>query len=319
MTNYYLHKLIYSLLLVLIFLTSCNGQTKTQSQTKSASPIGQPKLIKNHFTDQYKVTAENIHCALQDKAGNLWFGTTADGVYRYDGKLFINFTMKDGLSSNGVSCILEDKSGNIWFGGDDGISRYNGKSFTSIPIIVSNSNNIYPSASFNKNSSTKNAVWSIMQDKNGTIWFGTNDGVYCYNGISFTRFLDNESIINKNGLNLKKVEALLEDKRGNIWFASWNREGVCCYDGKSLTNFKPNGDENFKRILEDKNGNLWFANRPKNVYRYDGKSFTDFTENEGIGGITAMLEDKAGNIWFGGDEDGGLWRYDGNTFTMFTA
>src|SRR5438309_2206917 len=147
-------KLLSSLLISLIFVTSCNGQNKTQSQkivseSKTIS-IGQPKMIKT----QGSGPADNVHCGLRDKAGNLWFGT--------------------------------------------------------------------------------------------------NDGVYCYNGTSFTRFLDNDSIINKNGLHLKRVEALLEDKYGNIWFASWDREGVCRYNGKSLTNFKPNGDETFKRILEDK-------------------------------------------------------------------
>jgi hypothetical protein len=29
-----------------------------------------------------------------------------------------------------------------------------------------------------------------------------------------------------------------------------------------------------------------------------------------------MIEDKKGNLWFGGD---GLCRYDGKTFTRFTA
>jgi len=46
-----------------------------------------------------------VHCGLQDKTGNLWFGTTGDGVYRFDGKLFTNFTMKDGLDTNQIQCI----------------------------------------------------------------------------------------------------------------------------------------------------------------------------------------------------------------------
>ncbi|MBK8495402.1 MAG: hypothetical protein IPL50_10485 [Chitinophagaceae bacterium] len=54
------------------------------------------KLIKA----QGSQTAENIRCMLQDKAGNLWFGSTGGGVYRYDNKSFTRFTVHDGLSSN---------------------------------------------------------------------------------------------------------------------------------------------------------------------------------------------------------------------------
>jgi ligand-binding sensor domain-containing protein len=54
--------------------------------------------------------------------------------------------------------------------------------------------------------------------------------------------------------------------------------------------------------------------------RYDGKSFTHFTEKDGLnsGNVYAMLEDSAGNIWFG-SVDAGACRYDGKTFTNFSA
>jgi ligand-binding sensor domain-containing protein len=34
------------------------------------------------------------------------------------------------------------------------------------------------------------------------------------------------------------VERILEDKAGNIWFGGRTNEGVYRYDGKSITNFK---------------------------------------------------------------------------------
>ena len=54
--------------------------------------------------------------------------------------------------------------------------------------------------------------------------------------------------------------------------------------------------------------------------RYDGKSFKQFTQKDGLGSLTVycMLEDKAGNIWFG-SADAGACRYDGKTFTNFSA
>ncbi|MCX6294449.1 MAG: histidine kinase, partial [Bacteroidetes bacterium] len=75
---------------------------------------------------------------LEDKNGDIWFGTRNHGVERYDGKVITNFSKKDGLGNNDVSCIFEDKNGNIWFGSDytgAGICSYNGKSFTNVTAI----------------------------------------------------------------------------------------------------------------------------------------------------------------------------------------
>ena len=66
---------------------------------------------------------ETIGCMLQDKSGNLWFGTYGGGVSKYDGKSFTTFTDKEGLANNTVLSLLEDKSGNLWFGTRFGICK----------------------------------------------------------------------------------------------------------------------------------------------------------------------------------------------------
>lgn len=327
MTKYYLHKPIYSLLLVLIFSTSCNGQTKLHSQTINQNetktiPIGQPKLINSQGTQQN----DNVHCGLQDKAGNIWFGTTGSGVYRYDGKLFYNYTVKEGLNSSAVWSILEDKSGNIWFGTSNGICRYDGKNIIPFPINdsirpIPNKNDFY------SDWAPKTTVWSMLQDKTGKIWFGTGDGVYCYDGINFKRFLNNDRVINKDSLQLKMVDCMVEDESGNIWFASGmlpGEEGVCFYDGKSITSSKPNGDSWIRYIVEDKKGILWFSGRARGNFIYDGKTFTKFTNKVGIG--NPLLVDTSGNVWFSGEErlstienEGGIWCYDGKVFKNYNT
>ncbi|MBK9357378.1 MAG: hypothetical protein IPN08_08340 [Bacteroidales bacterium] len=274
MTKYFLNKPIYSLLLVLIFLTSCNGQTKILPQTDSPSELkasltGLPKLPKTQGSNEY----QNVDCGIQDKLGNIWFGTTGEGVYRFDGKLFTQFTMKDGLSSNCVWSILEDKTGNIWFGTSNGICRFDGNKIISVPISfyirpVITDNSYYTEWS------TKNSVWSMLQDKSGKIWFGTGDGVYYYNGVTFTRLLANDNVINKDSLKLKLVSDILEDKNGNIWFASGmppGYEGFCRYDGKMIESFKPKNEGWIRNVVESKNGNLLLATRHYGVWTYDGK------------------------------------------------
>ena len=115
MRNYRLLKPIYTSLLALMILTACNGQTNAVSKTEKVDELQStlapaPKIKK----PQDKNTNKTIHCGLVDQQGNIWFGTTGEGVFRYDGKLFTQFTMKDGLSSNCIWSIMEDRSGTIW-------------------------------------------------------------------------------------------------------------------------------------------------------------------------------------------------------------
>src|SRR5688500_12575557 len=107
---------IFSLLLVSLFFTSCNGQAPTVQNEVVGEELSftskNTKLTKTQGTDEH----QNVHCMIQDKDDNIWLGTTGEGVYRYDGKEFTQFTENDGLSNNKVWSILEDKSGHIWFG-----------------------------------------------------------------------------------------------------------------------------------------------------------------------------------------------------------
>jgi ligand-binding sensor domain-containing protein len=197
-------KKYFSFLTILIFGVSCNGQTKKDlpeekvSESKMISADHQ-KFIKTQSLNN----GDNVHCSLQDKAGNLWFGTTADGIYNYDGKLFTQFTMTNGLNSNTVWCILEDKSGKIWIGTSDGVCLYNDNKFTKIQIAQSNDT-----------LSSKYDVWSIIQDKSGKLWFATGIGVYVFDGKSFTSFTVTEKVKEC----YFRIEKILEDKAGNFWF-----------------------------------------------------------------------------------------------------
>ena len=312
---------IYAFFLIVIFDCSCK---QNQSAIAQEDPL-RPKLIKTIGSPRYG----NVQCGLQDRAGNLWFGTTENGLYKYDGKSFSRFLVADGLISNNIFCMLEDRDGKIWIGTTAGLCLYDarlpdgqGKTFTKIEIPLPK--NLAP----NKSDLYRNSHWvfSIMQAKSGKLWFATIDGVYVYDGKSFTPFTITEAAGGFASSN-NNAEYILEDKAGNIWFGGRGNEGVFRYDGKSVTNIKLN--ELFQNgpkpkahnwawpQLQDKNGNIWFSNWG-GVYQYDGKSFTTFTSKDGLSGdmVTRIIEDKKGNLWFGG---AGLSRYDGKSFTRFTT
>lgn len=299
---------VFTLLTILLFGIACNGPVKKDLSNE----IGHPKLIKN-------IVNGSVSRFMQDKSGNLWFGNSDNGLYKYDGKTFNLFTVNNGLNSNEISCLLEDRDGRIWIGTKAGLCLYDGKTFTEIKIPLPK--NLPP----NKNLYFQNHwVYNMMQAKNGKLWFVTIDGVYIYDGKSFIHFPINEA---SNGFLTRndKVERILEDKEGNIWFGGRTNEGVFRYDGKSISNLKPmdlfqDGPKPKAHNwgwpqFEDKNGSIWFSNWG-GAYRYDGKTFTSFTKTDGLpSNITRIIEDKNGNLWFGASD--GLRRYDGKTFTHY--
>ena len=154
--------------------------------------------------------------------------------------------------------------------------------------------------------------FSVLEDKKGNFWFASvGAGVYHYDGKSFQNFTTSDGLAND------RVIDIFEDKAGTIWFGT--QGGVSSYDGESFRNFTtkeglPTNDIN--AVIEDKTGKFWFGTSGHACF-YDGRTFTVFNhDGKPFTNVRDIIEDKKGNIWLGGDD--GLWRYDGNTFTNIT-
>jgi ligand-binding sensor domain-containing protein len=314
------------LMIWLPFAVSCtfwSGSVKPSAQESSIiARAPKPKLTRTQGSNQY----QTVRCGLRDKAGNLWFSTTAEGVYRHDGNGFTQYTVQDGLPSNTVWSIVEDKKGRVWFGTDAGLARWDGKSVRAVPIVSALGLSLLPTPSPDQAFPEQSAVWSMLEDKKGTLWIGTADGVFCFKDEVFSPFLANDKVQNADGLHLKMVDDMLEDRQGNVWFASGmppGMEGLCRFDGTSVTRLKPGGEQWIRTVVEDRDGTLWLGTRHKGVWRYDGKAFSRFSEQPGLG--MPLLVDRSGNIWFSGEEHAngfegttGIWRFDGTTFRNFS-
>lgn len=167
-------------------------------------------------------------------------------------------------------------------------------------------------------------------DRDGMLWFGTNNGVFRYDGSLFTAFFE------KDGLCNEKVSAISQDKEGNMWFGT--TKGLCSYDGTSFTQIPiPWSDTSgvwldevypivnpneVRSIVEDDEGNLWIGTNGAGAYKYDGSTFANFLAQKGEkqkdglhhNVIESLFKDDAGNIWFTSMTHGGVTRYDGNSF-----
>lgn len=310
MNRYLLPKHIMPLLLLFAFAASCNGQNTTVAGTGKKTAAD---------TTAYG-PGDIVQCAFQDKAGNIWLGKSGgQGLFCYDGKTFVSYTGKKGWNNRPVYAMEEDRNGSLWIGTDDGVYRYDGKTFTAVPIPVKTAATYAPGAVYTAGKPVKNVVTDILEDKAGNLWLGTLlHGIYRYNGKTFDHFLAGEDI-----------RCITEDRAGNIWVGSWSNRGAYHYSSRQAAAgfVKQDGltDGMIACIYEDRSGDIWFGTRDKGLCRYDGRSFTYYSEQNGLcnNNISFITSDNAGNLWFSstvkyGTKSGGLCRYDGKTFKPYS-
>ena len=184
---------LFALLSMAVFLSSCK-QKQTyappdiiRSETKDSvsfyGPTGMVRHVKQarhgdiliaSYTGVWRYDGKlftNITSAikspsfwdvLEDRKGNLWFGSKDSGVYLLPSgqTTFQHITTKQGLGSNMMLHIYEDRAGNIWFGA----SRYDGKS---LPTGQAGFRNFTTRDGFPSNS-----IRLLLEDKTGKLWFG---------------------------------------------------------------------------------------------------------------------------------------------------
>lgn len=88
----------------------------------SLSVNAQEQVFKRYSLNE-GLPSTTVYDALEDKDGFLWFATE-NGVSRFDGTGFLNFTTADGLTDNAVLTMFEDKLGRIWLNGFKGEACY---------------------------------------------------------------------------------------------------------------------------------------------------------------------------------------------------
>ena len=160
-----------------------------------------------------------------------------------------------------------------------------------------------------------NLVYTIYQDREGYIWFGTDGGVSRYDGEKFINFTTDAGLIRDF------IHSIYQDREGYIWFGT--EGGVSQYDGEKFVNLTMNEELPVKSVWaihQDREGFLWFGTGGGGVSRYDGEKFVNFTTKDGLAQnyVTSIYQDREGFLWFG-TVAGGVSRYDGDRFVNFTT
>ncbi len=277
---------------------------------------------------------------LNDSAGQYWFGTQNNGVYRFDGHNLTLFTHDDGLANNQVRNVLEDKNNVIWFETAFGLNLYDGESIKEIsdeflPLLsgwqrspgdlwfkgdraadIDQGRGVHGVYRYDGTTLQNHAfppevlrdpdgVYSITgidQGQIDTVWISTYSAVIGFDGEQFD-VIDDDALGHTDDTGYLHARCVLEDSQGRLWMGN-NGIGVIVREGDVTTNFTL--DHNVGR------------RDPRVVHRKSASTEGDAAEGEpSLHRVFSIGEDREGNIWFGTIEQG-AWRFDGTSLRQFT-
>ena len=117
-----------------------------------------------------------------------------------------HYMPSDGLAGTDISCVCENE-GFLWIATNDGLSRFDGKSFKTYRC---------------GEGLTSNNIETLMADSRGRLWIGLKTGGADIYDPHKDRFTHISEVV---GEYPQRILSILEDSRGNIWLGSWE-EGL---------------------------------------------------------------------------------------------
>ncbi len=249
------------------------------------------------------------------------FVSATHGLLKPRNLLFSRLTPENGLSQAAVSQIVQDRHGFIWIGTQEGLNRYDGKSFK-----------IYEHDAEDPSSISNDWIKTLLVDQRGDLWVGTENGGlnrYRHDIDNFQSFRHNPN--DNYSLSSDRIRVVYQDKQGIFWIGT---------DGGGLDRFDPDQGvfEHFRHdsanaqslpsnvilsIFEDRAGNLWIGtnggglvmmDRETNqftTYQHDPKQADSISGNK----ISVIYEDRDGRLWVG-SYGAGLNLFDATTKTF---
>ncbi|MBE9469462.1 MAG: response regulator [Bacteroidetes bacterium] len=177
-----------------------------------------------------------------------------------------------------------------------------------------------------KDGLSQSTVYSILQDEQGFMWFGTQDrGLNKYDGYSFDIFLHDPLDI--NSISKNSISKIIQDHLGFIWIGTWGG-GLDKLNpiNNKITHYKTNpknssslSNNRAQIIFEDSNNTLWIgtAGGGLNKYNREADNFSSYKHDvRDINSISndriwSISEDSLGYLWIA--TSNGLNRFDKKT------
>ena len=278
----------------------------------------------------------------EDSAGYLWFATCDNGVSRFDGDAFRNFTQQDGLVNDSIYFVQKDSQNRLWFGTRNGVCWYDETNFhhledegiagRAVQFIYEDREGriwcgghrtlgYYDGTVFHdlmplylkhyEPLLRRKQCRGIAQDLEGHLWFGFNHLIR-FDGTSFHRYEE------KDGFPQSDISyAVGQDDTGKMWVGQRGpQNGLWCYTDGSFQPVQVDLDSDLRKIQCDGTGRMWFSTSDGVLYQ-DGDGFSKFTPADGLPhpAVKAVFQDREHQYWFA--TWGGVGLYDAYSISIF--
>lgn len=159
-----------------------------------------------------------------------------------------------------------------------------------------------------ENGLSHNTVWCVMQDSYDFMWFGTSDGLNCFDGKNFRIFRSNPKDINAIGNNF--IQSLFEDDQRNIWVGT--NKGMYFFDRKTeaFTYFNQKTEDgvlissNVSKIIKSNAGTLWIATLGQGIFIYNPSTKVLVQNSTYSSFVWSLQKTPNGNIFATSRQDG---------------
>ncbi|WP_233992774.1 hybrid sensor histidine kinase/response regulator [Salinibacter altiplanensis] len=225
------------------------------------------------------VEGVSVQGLFEDREQNVWVTTDSDGLYKYPHTPFDHFSTAEGLPE-GVSWEIEEgPNGNLWVATHDGLSRYDGTTFTDVP---------------GPNDQLQQELISVHWTQDDVLWVAARSTLFRYDGETYTSYDRVE------GDPVGTVTGIAEAPDGTLWFTTTER-GLLRHDGSGFTRFTTADgltSNQARSMAIDSTGQVWAG---KGAARFDGESFhpTPAVEDADLRGVLSLEVDRKGYLWIG--------------------
>lgn len=246
-----------------------------------------------HYNPENGLPGEKVSAIAIDESDNLWIGTD-QGICFFDGNEWKNYQTNDIVHRHWFNQTVEhlapDLNGNIWIYSDSGMYLYDGLEIQKVygePVVEFSNINV------------------MLQDTNGEVWFGTNDGrLGCYDG-QFWR-----NVESPGNMGVQRITDIKIDRQGDTWISGENYIAHRNIQGWNI--MSANFASPLVGISFDGKNRIWAATQNK-LYHYnflDGfwQEIIPFDGSPVIN-ITTIAADLDSSVWLG-TEESGLVLYD---------
>lgn len=213
--------------------------------------------------------------------GAIWLGSGEFGLTRIDGDDVRRWNAAEGLDSSAITMIAEVDPGELWVSTDRSLYLLNLQDLQPRPLGQG-----YPGA-----------MRAIARSADGTLWLGTEDGLYRRRQDAGLERMDGTL-----GLTDPWIWDLHIDPAGSLWIGS--RGGLVRWQDERATRYGPEAGLRFpatRAILSDHDGQLWVATAGGGLLRRKGERFEGIDSLGGLPSdiVWSMLEDRSGSLWLG--------------------